>query len=244
MLVDLKQEADFVQLMQQAKNELEDEEILAVVASNEGWKGIGTDGILLLDPVYQIVNKDGVNYKKSSKGKDKLTKILTKTSKNLHLTAKNMQEDEVKHFNTEEYNEYCLLKDWLTDVAQIKRNMVSYQYEGMLVLAKNLNSKYLILTAVGVKPGRFLTYNKFQTLAFSALCPVVFPAYLGRFLAPRRVSSTSFVAIELETSKIVYAGRQSTESVSNQEGLINAFLYDCLYQLKNGKKSSYGKKKK
>jgi len=61
-------------------------------------------------------------------------------------------------------------------------------------------------------------------------------------MAPRQVSSTSFVAIELETGKVVYSKRQTTESVSNQTGLINAFVYDCLYKLKNGEKSNVKKK--
>ena len=242
MLVDLKQDADFVQFIQQVKKDIEDEEIISIVASEDKWKGAGTEGLLLLDPAYQVVRKGEISFEKSLKGKARLTKTLTNASKTLHLNTQNMQDAEVKHFNTEQYNDYCQLKDWLTDVAQIKRNMVFYQNEGITAVAENLNSKYLVLTSVGVKPGKFMTYNKFQTLVLSALCPVVFPAYMGRFLAPRQVSATSFIAIELETGKVVYSRRQTTESVSNQTGLINTFVYDCLYKLKNGEKS-HGKKK-
>jgi hypothetical protein len=235
MFVDLKQDTAFTNLVQRVKNEIEDAEVIAIVKYADGErKGIGTDGILLLDPVYQFVKKSGINFRKSSIGKDKLTKTLTDASNSLKLTAKNMQDAQLKNFDTEEYNSYCKLKDWLTDVSQLKDNMVFYQNEGMSVLAEDLNCKYLTLTAVAIKPGRYITYNKCQTLVFSALCPVIFPAYLGRFLAPRQVSAASFIAIELETGKIVYADRQTTESVSNQEALTNAFIYDCLYQLKNG----------
>ena len=236
MFVDLKQDAAFINAVQQVKKEIEDAEIIAIVKSEGIEKGVGSAGILLLDPIYQVVKKDGINFRKSSIGKDKLTKTLTNASKSLKLSSKNMQDAQLKNFNTQEYNSYCKLKDWLTDVAQLKDNMVFYQNEGMAELADDLNCKYLTLTAVAVKPGRYMTYNKFQTLLFSAVCPVIFPAYLGRFLAPRQVSATSFVAIELETGKVIYADRQATESVSNQEALINAFVYDCLYQLKNGGK--------
>ena len=237
MFVDLKQDTAFVNLAQQVKNEIEDEEVISIVKYADGErKGIGADGVLLLDPIYQFVKKDGINFRKSSNGKDKLTKTLTKSSSSLKLTVKNMQDAQLKNFNTDEYNSYCKLQDWLTDVSQIKNNMIFYQNEGMFDLAQNLNCKYLTLVAVGVKPGRFVTYSKCQTLVFSVLCPVIFPAYLGRFLAPRRVSAASFIAIELETGKIIYSNGQSTESVSNQEAINNAFIYDCLYQLKNGKK--------
>jgi hypothetical protein len=236
MFVDLKQDVAFISAVQQVKKEIEDAEIIAIVKSEGMGKGIGSDGVLLLDPIYQFVRKGGVNFRKSSIGKDKLTKTLTNASKSLKLNSKNMQDAQLKNFDTEEYNSYCKLKDWLTDVAQLKDNMVFYQNEGMAELAKDLNCKYLTLTAVGVKQGRYMTYNKFQTLAFSALCPVIFPAYLGRFLAPRQISATSFVAIELETGKVIYADRQTTESISNQEAIINAFVFDCLYQLKNGGK--------
>jgi hypothetical protein len=243
MFVDLKQDTAFINLAQQVKNDLEDAEIIAIVKYADGErKGAGNDGVLLLDPVYQSVNKDGINFRKSSNGKDKLTKTLTSASNNLKISAKNMQDAQLKNFDTKDYNDYCKLKDWLTDVSQIKENMVFYQNEGIAEVANDLNCKYLVLVSVGVKPGRFLTYNKCQTLVFSALCPVIFPAYLGRFLAPRKVSATSFVAIELETGKVIYSRRQSTENVSNQEALINAFIYDCLYKLKNGEKSHAKKK--
>jgi len=242
MLVDLKQDTAFVNLVQRVKNSLEDAEVMAMVKSDAGRKGIGSEGILLLDPMYQFMKKGEINFKKSSIGKDKLTKTLTNASQSLKLTSKNMQDAQLKDFDTKDYNSYCKLKEWLTDVAQLKDNMVFYQNEGMADLAKDLDCKYLTLAAVGVKSGQFVTYSKVQTLLFSALCPIIFPAYLGRFLAPRQVSATSFVAIELETGKIMYADYQTTESVSNQEAIINAFVYDCLYNLKNGEKSHAKKK--
>jgi hypothetical protein len=243
MFVDLKQDSTFVNAVQQVKKEIEDAEVIAIVKYADGErKGIGSEGILLLDPIYQYVGKGGVNFRKSSIGKDKLTKMLTNTSKSLKIKSKNMQDAQLKNFDTEEYNSYCKLKDWLTDVSKLKDNMVFYQNEGMALLAESLNCKYLTMTVVAVKQGKFLTYNKCQTLVLSALCPVILPAYFGKFLAPRRVTATSFVAIELETGKVVYASSQSTESTANQEALTNAFIYDSLYQLKNGEKSN-GKKK-
>ena len=238
MFVDLKQDTAFVNLVQQVKNEIEDAEVIAIVKYADGdRKGIGSEGLLLLDPIYQFVKKDGINFRKSSNGKDRLTKTLTRSSNSLKINTKNMQDAQLKNFNTDEYNSYCKLKDWLTDVSQIKDNMIFYQNEGMFDLAQDLNCKYLTLVAVGVKPGKFLTYNKCQTLVFSVFCPVIFPAYLGRFLAPRQVSAASFIAIELETGKVVYSNGQTTESVSNQDAITNAFVYDCLHQLKNGRKS-------
>jgi hypothetical protein len=155
---------------------------------------------------------------------------------------KNMQDEQLKNFDTKQYNNYCKLKDWLTDIAQIKSNMVYYQNEGISALADDLNCKYLTLTSVGVGTGKFVTYNKCQSIVLSALCPVVFPVALGKFLLPLRVSSAYFATIELETGKTVYARRQAAEEGYSQEALINAFLYDCLYELKNGEKSHAKKK--
>ncbi|MCL2131266.1 MAG: M48 family metallopeptidase [Lentimicrobiaceae bacterium] len=243
MLVDLKQDSTFINLAQQVKNEIEDEEVIAIVKFADGErKGIGTDGLLLLDPTYHFIKKDKIDFEKSVKGKNKLTKTLTKSSNRLNINLKNMQDEQLKNFDTKEYNNYCKLKDWLTDLAQIKGSMVYYQNEGISALADDLDCKYLALTSVGVKSGKFITFNKFSTLVSSAFCPVIFPAYLGKFLAPRRMSSAYFAAIELETGKTIYAKAQTTESGYSQEALTNAFIYDCLYLLKNGGKSNAKKK--
>jgi len=242
MLVDLKQEPDFVGWVQQIKNDIEDAEVIDIMKRADGRKGIGSEGLLLLDPVYHFVKKDKIDFDKSSKGKERLTKTLAKAGKSLNLNMKNMQDEQLKNFDTKEYNNYCKLKDWLTDIARIKSNMIYYQNEGIVALADDWGCKYLTSASVGVERGRYITGRKILTLSSTALCPVVFPAYLGRFLAPRRASSVYFAAIELETGKTVYVKRQATESGYSQEGLINAFIYDCLYQLKNGEKSHAKKK--
>ena len=242
MFVDLKQDADFIQFMQKAKNDTEDEEVIAVVSTNKWEQGIGKERVLLLDPVYQFVKKDKINYEKSFKGKGRLTKTLTNASNSLNINMKNMQDAQLKNFDTKEYNNYCKLKEWLTDIAYIKGNMVYFQNDGISALADDLDCKYLVLTAVGVKPGQYITRKKLGTLILSAACPVAIPAYVGRFIAPRRTSATSFTTIELGTGIVVYTRRQVKVSGYCQEGFVNAFLYDCLYQLKNGEKNHEKKK--
>ena len=242
MLMDLKQDPDFVNLVQQTKNDIEDAEVIDIVKLADGRKGIGSEGILLLDPVYHFVKKEKIDFDKSSKGKERLTKTLTQASKHLNLNMKNMQDEQLKNFDTKQYNNYCKLKEWLADIAQIKGSMVYYQNEGISALADDLNCKYLTLTSVAVRHGKYVTGGKILMLSTAVVCPVILPAYLGRFLVPKRASSVYFATIELETGKIIYAKRQSTESGYSQEGIVNAFIYDCLYQLKNGEKSHAKKK--
>ena len=242
MLMDLKQDTAFVSLVHQVKNDIEDDEIIGIVKHAGGRKGIGTEGVLLLDPTYRFVKKDKIHFEKSIKGKDKLTKTLTKSGNSLKLTLKNMQDEQLKNFDTKEYNNYCKLKDWLSDLSQTKGTMIYYQNEGIAKLAEELNCKYLTLTAVGVKNGKYFTWGKFSSVVLTTLCPVVSPAYIGRFFAPKQVSTVYFTAIELETGKTIFSKHQ-TESGYSQAGFVNAFIYDCLYQLKNGEKSHDKKKK-
>jgi hypothetical protein len=242
MFVDLKQDADFVNFVQQTKNAIEDEEIIDIVQFAGERKGIGTEGLLLFDPAYYFSKNGNVNFEKSLKGKADLAKTLAKSCKSLNFPIKNLQNDQLMNFNTKEYNSYCKLQDWISDIAQIKTNMVYYQNDGIASLAGSLGCKYLVLTSAGMKSGKYMSGGKLTMLITSALCPIAFPAYFGRFLAPRRIASANFVAVEIETGKTVYAKQKTTENGFSQKGIINAFLYDCLYQLKNGGKN-HGKKK-
>jgi hypothetical protein len=126
--------------------------------------------------------------------------------------------------------------NWLKDVYSIENNMIFYQSEEIKQVANDLNCKYITVIAVTVNPGRFLSYNKFQDLTFIFFCPIVAPAYLPKFFLARRQSKIDFTVIEIETGKVFFLRQNTIGSATSQTGLVNAYIYDYLYQVKKGVK--------
>ncbi len=233
MLVDLKQDEGFVALVQQTKNDMEDESIINLVQSASN-KGIGNNGILFLEPFYQFVKDYNVVAKKSAAGKKEIANVIKKGTRKLDMNATIIEKKQLVTFTTDQYNQYSKIMDWLQDVYNISENMVFYRNNEMKQIASDLNCKYISLVSITMTNGRYLSYDKFQDLAFSIICPVVAPAYITKFFFPRRESQISVNVIEIETGKVFFAQRNNINATASQAGLVNAYLYDCLYQIKKG----------
>jgi hypothetical protein len=235
MLVDLKNDDDFVTLVHETKNKMEDENVLNMLRSEER-KSIGNSGMLLLEPYYQFTKDSEIITKKTKAGEKELTKALKTGVKKLNINASFLGEDLFISFNTAQYNQYCQIMDWLNDVYSIGNDMIFYQSEEIKQVADELNYKYIAITAVTVSPGRFLSFNKFQDITFVFFCPIVAPAYLSKFFLARRQSRISFSVIEIETGKVFFFRQNTIENATSQTALVNAYIYDYLHQVKKGVK--------
>jgi Zn-dependent protease with chaperone function len=237
MLVDIKQDADFVTLVERVKNKAEDDEILDALQSANQFN-IGNNKLLVLDPSYRFMTeKTSTAIKKTLSGKKKLVKTVEKSAKNLDISTSRLSKKQLANFDTEEYNQYCKLMDWLEDIYSFNGNMVFYHNAGMNNVADDMNCQYAIVTSAVVRHGRFFTYGKIQDIILSvALCPVASPVYLVQFLLPSKTSETGCAIIEIGTGKIVYSKSQTVRNSASYEAFINAFIYDCLYDVKKGGK--------
>ena len=237
MLVDIKQDNEFIALVEQARSKAEDEEVMAVLRS-ENKHNIGNNKLLLFDPSYRfLTKKTSTSVRKTSTGKEKLSKTLERSTKNLKIPTSRLSKSQLAEYNATEYNQYCKLMDWLEDVYNFSGTMVFYHNAGMEQIAEDLNCKYIALTSSVVRHGQFTTYGRCQDLALSlAFCPFVSPAFLIQFLLPSKTSETGFSIVEIETGKVVYSGSQTVRNSSSHEAFTNAFIYDCLYSVKKGGK--------
>ena len=235
MLVDIKQDNEFVALVEQARSKAEDDEIMNVLRS-ENKHNIGNNRLLILDPSYRfLTKKTSTSIKKTSSGKEKLSKTLEKSAKNLGIPINQLSKSQLAEYNASEYNQYCKLMDWLEDIYSFGGYMVFYHNAEMEQIAKDFNCKYIVLTSSVVRHGRFVTYSKCQDLVLSlAFCPFISPAYLIQFLLPSKTSETGCAIVEITTGKVVYSGSQTVRNSSSHEAFTNAFIYDCLHNVKKG----------
>ena len=237
MLVDIKQDVDFVELVERIKNDTEDGEILNVLQLVNQFN-IGNNKLLILDPSYRFMTKKtSTAIKKTLSGKKKLVRTIEKSAKNLDISTSQLSKKQLANFDTEEYNQYCKLMDWLEDVYSFNGSMVFYHNAGMDDVADDMNCQYAIVTSAVVRHGEFFTYGKIQDIILSiGLCPVVSPVYLVQFLLPSKTSETGCAIIEIGTGEIVYSKSQTVRNSASYEAFINAFIYDCLYEVKKGGK--------
>lgn len=237
MLVDMKQEADFVALVERIKNKAEDDEILNALQS-ENQFNIGNNTLLVLDPSYRFMTKKtSTAIKKTISGKEKLVKTVEKSARNLDISTSRLSKKQLADFDTETYNQYCKLMDWLEDVYSFNGTMVFYNNAEMGKMANDMDCQYAVVTSALVRHGRFFTYGKIQDLTLALIfCPVASPVYLAQFLLPSKTSETGCAIIDINTGKIVYSKSQTVRNSTSYEAFINAFVYDCLYDIKKGGK--------
>ena len=234
MLVDIKQDNEFLTFVEQVQNKAEDESVLDVL--NSGSFGIGNNKLLIIDPYYRfIANKPSVSVKKTLSGKKRLSKTVEKSAKILDIPTSGFYKSKLANADTEHYNQYCKLMDWLEDVYAFSGTMAFYHNAGMEQVADNLDCKYIMLTSSVVRHGRFFSYTKCQDLALSvAFCPFISPAYLIQFLLPTKTSETGCSIVEITTGKVIHSKSQIIRNNSSHEAFVNAFIYDCLYNVKKG----------
>ncbi|MDR0602877.1 MAG: M48 family metallopeptidase [Bacteroidales bacterium] len=235
MLVDIKNDEDFVRLVQETKDKIEDENVMNLIRSGNK-EGIGNNGMLLLEPYYQFVRDDEIVHRKTTIGRKQLSKTMKTSVKRLNINGDFLEKDQFATYTTTQYNQYCRIRDWLNDVYSIENDMIFYQNEAIKQVATELDCKYLSITSVIISPGRFLSFNKFQDLTFSIFCPIVAPVYLPKFFLARRKSKITFTVIEIETGKVFFSRQNTISSATSQTSLVNAYIYDYLYQVKKGEK--------
>ncbi|MDR2406780.1 MAG: M48 family metallopeptidase [Bacteroidales bacterium] len=235
MLVDIKNDEDFVRLVQETKDKMEDENVMNIIRS-ENKEGIGNNGMLLLEPYYQFVRDYETVHGKTTTGRKKLTKAVKTSVKKLNINGTFIEKDQFATYTTTQYNQYCRIMDWLDDVYSIENDMIFYQNEEIRQVATELDCKYITLTGVTISSGKFLSFNKFQDLTFSILCPIVAPAYLSKFFLARRKSKITFMVIEIETGKVFFSRQNTIGNATSQTALVNAYIYNYLYQVKKGEK--------
>ncbi|MDR0368181.1 MAG: M48 family metallopeptidase [Bacteroidales bacterium] len=237
MLVDLKQESDFIAFVGQVQNKAEDDEVLHTLQSADGFN-LKNNSILLLNPSYRFVaNKPSTAVKKTLAGEKRLLKNLDRSIKILDIPAQKISASSLTDFNTDQYNQYCKIMDWLEDVYSFTGNMVFYHSRAMESVASDYNCKYAMLTSTVVHRGKFFTYGKIQDLVLSvSFCPVISPAFLAAFLLPAKTSETGCAFVEINTGKVVYSRSQTMRNISSHDAFVNAFIYDCLHAVKKGGK--------
>ncbi len=232
MLVDIHQNPDFINAMNLVIAEAEDEQILDIVTKK---KAIEDSSIIIADPQYFVIGRHGIKTKASEKYAKRLAKNISTGTRRMRMNPVFFQPKDVCNFSTNQYNGYT----------QLQQRMREYEQSGGISMAypkvANTNAAFdlagttkVCVMAVKRTPARFVSINKTNALALTALCPYILPFTLTTFALPRYSTDMYFLITDFETGETLASGHDSKLSAMS-EAYVNSFMYEKLYKFVKGK---------
>jgi hypothetical protein len=233
MLGDLKQDSAFVAFVQQRQNELEDAEILDAVKQPAALH-LQSDKLLFMNPNYVFMEKGQYSETKSKRGEKHLKESIKQSVNQLKIDNEFLDDAQVGQYSAAQYNSYGMLYDWIEYIYRIEEDIEPYCTVDMEEIA--LNCQYLVMTSAVVQPRKMVNYAKVQDIILSAICFYVSPAHIAKLFLARRNATSYFSVVNLTDGRALYSAKDYRDRAHCTEGLIHAFMYDCLYDLKKGGK--------
>lgn len=238
MLVDLRQDEDFMKLIESVTRECEDEKINQLIAEETFMI---PEKIIVANPYYYYSGKKKdvktikKNYEKSEKNSETLMTLAEKTTRKLDLNSEIYTIEKVQQMNTGQYNHYAKVRHWITDFIHADNvNMVYYQSIGIDSVVGELGTNSISLFMVYQKNARFFNGGKLLPITYTAFVPFLFPFSALQIAFTNKSTIIESYLVNIETGKVIRSWRQTTES-SMEQAYTHAFVYDVFYQIKKGK---------
>jgi len=238
MLVDLRQDEDFMKLLESVTRECEDEKINQLIAEETFMI---PEKIIVANPYYYYSGKKKdvktikKNYEKSEKNSETLMTLAEKTTRKLDLNSEIYTIEKVQQMNTGQYNNYAKVRNWITDFINADNvNMVYYQSIGIDSVVGELGTNSISLFMVYQKNARFFNGGKLLPITYTAFVPFLFPFSALQIAFTNKSTIIESYLVNIETGKVIRSWRQTTES-SMEQAYTHAFVYDVFYQIKKGK---------
>jgi hypothetical protein len=237
MLGDLKQDSAFVAAVQQRQNELEDAEAMAGVSLSTTFTLPDETGkLLFMKPSYIFVKQEKYDEAKSIEGEKRLQKVLEQSATQLKIKHEFLGDAKIGQYTAEQYNNYSLMYDWIEYIYRIEEDIEPYYTVDIEKVAPDC--QYLVLTSAIVQPRKLINYGKVQDLILSVFCFYVSPAHIAKLFVARRNMQSYFSIVDLKNGQGLYSAKDYKDRAQCTEGLMHAFMYDCLYDLKKGAKKN------
>lgn len=242
MLVDLRRDKNFAQLLNTIVNETEDKAILDFVSREDKKNRKRADSLLIFNTVYgkYIDNGSAKNSDKilirSKKEKERMDRAAELSAKKLKINYSSLFPKDVTYHHTEGFNHFCKLQLWKEEFVKAENtNMILYQCKEIEKTIDFVGYDKASLLFVYKQPAHFVTYNKIaQLFLYPAFSLAVLPFGVFTFALPRNSINTSLYIADLKTGKVFHQYNMLSVG-ENSESYLNAFVYDSFYQFKKGK---------
>ena len=238
MLVDLRCEEDFIDLWNIVVKNYEDDKIRAVI---EDKSTLNINKLLIIKPYYFISSKKRNekavlrNYVRAEKESDQLCKTVQTSIQKLGLPALLYSAENIKQFNTEQYNQYAKIQSWIQEFISAEDvEMIHYQSTNMQDVVRETGCDAINLIVTRKSRDKFINSGKVLSLLEAVFCPIVTPVMIARIALPRYDIKANFIVIDIEKGE-VKLNRGIEAEGSNYEAYMNSFLYNMYAKMKNEK---------
>lgn len=231
MLVDYHRDPAFNEMLTVSLDDYEDNEIHQIVKKDD-YTDIGK--IIINSPICMVDFKrfsSQKEYNECIKMNDKITKVLHKVSKKLDIEAKLLDEDNMLTYQTEQYNCYVKLKEWIKDYANANETkMIFYQSKDIQKVIDFYGTPYLNIVLATKEQDKYYWRQRTSHLIEMLICPYTAPFAITSLALPIQKAQTHVIILDLRTGDVLVDNTVISYSSIN-EAYRNSFIYDQFYTI-------------
>ncbi|HPS71085.1 MAG TPA: M48 family metallopeptidase [Bacteroidales bacterium] len=224
MLVDLRKDTTFMNLVEQNLKNVEDKEILDVIDENKFDDKV-CNSLIVWYPNYYIQKSSN----KIEMNNQKIEKMVTQSIKNLNVEAQTVYDLPIENFSTERYNQYCKIQNFYYEYNYSSGIPMIY-YESNHIEDACLEFGGTCINFVNVYSKRsssiYLLYFWFIPPTYPIL--LFAPQMFVHSLLPTKDTQTEYVIINLSTGEQIVQKSAYIEGRNNTPA-INVFINRMFY---------------
>ena len=230
MLVDLRQDSLFMDLVENNLKQIEDKDVLDIVDDGKFNDAICNSMIIFAPKYYQVSNG------KLSIKNEKIEKLISSTVTRQNVEANTIFDTQIEKFDTEQYNHYCKIQEFYSEY--------SHSSELQIVYSQSNNIEDACLSFGGTCINFVEVYKEKTFLSSSSILLFIPPMYFVMpfipelfvhiFLRPSTLT-VNYIVVNLMTGERITSKRETIEGKNNAPALNNLLnhFYD-LYSPKKG----------
>lgn len=241
MLVDLRKDSRFLDLMWDAEANIEDEKILNSIQNVTG-EVIKANELIFPGVYYGVSFYSSISYEKASnfllKKQKFYNKLVKNTTQKLKFEVMDIREQaHLKDCNTQSYNQLSKIISISKDYRYYRNiDAVLYQcYDLSAIQDELLNKKILFLSIHSSSDYTFRLWGISYFITLGIVFPYALLLPTINAVIPEYDIECLFGVLSLEEGKTVFVDKYSVSEQCGQ-AYMSAYIYDMLYKMKKGVK--------
>lgn len=236
MLVDIHQDPDFNDMWHRAVRRSEEDAALELI--HRKAKPAESRNLVIASPQYLVYTRhkrtpaQALDEKRSTQ----LRKTLLHSARRLRLSPVSYTAKDIASFNTDQYNQYAKLQQFIYDYLRSDGiEMVYATSKDMDDVFDLTGTSTVCFTAVRRSPDNFVTYRKIQNLFLGVLSPYYILPVAAEFALPRYDTDMYMLIVDLTSGKTLLTSHDGYLSTMSKS-YVDAFMYENLYYYVKGDK--------
>lgn len=234
MLVDLITNPEFKDRFE-AIPRAEDKEVLEILSEHKKLPAI--DQLVLFPPMLELryIKRDDKRATVAREYADNITKQVFKAAPLLPINIREFS-SEGQLLDVASYNYNAAIWDWVRDYIKGQDcNMIPFQRFLIEPYLSIYHDRHILLLSGAVDRKKSPLWSALSsTIPFVYVWPFALPFRITHMALPSVSTSFNVAIVDIQTSEIAMQDHCSYDTKKQAFPYINAFVYDCLYNIKKG----------